>query len=290
MTIVSASRRTDIPAFYSEWLFNRLAEGWCFSVNPFNSKSRKVVDLDPENVACFVFWTRFSRPMRLRLDELDGRGYRYYFLFTLVDYGRRMEPRLPYFERRLDDFLALSSSVGADRVIWRYDPIIVSPGHPLSFHLETFSALLEKLEGYTSKVIISFVDRYRKSNLTADEQPCDSPVTDPGFAGFMNTISSAAERKGITVQTCAEPAYSEGKAVRPGKCIDDRLIRTCYGLDVQSKKDPGQRKLCRCVKSVDIGSYNTCLFGCRYCYATGRRETAKANWRRHDPLAPSLLP
>ena len=269
---------------------NRIAEGWCNSVNPFNRNFRKVVSLEPDRIACFVFWTRFSRPLRLRLDELDDRGFRYYFLFTLLDYHRKLEPRMPGLEARVDDFLALSSATGAERLIWRYDPIIVSSAYPFSYHIETFSTLSEKLRGATHKVIFSFADRYGKQALTEQELPAAPPETLRGFTGFLKAISSAADTAGFALQTCSEPAVSARSSIKPGKCIDDVFIKNIFGLNVPSEKDPGQRKFCRCVRSVDIGAYNTCLFGCRYCYAVGRRETVRANRKRHDPSGPALLP
>src|SRR4030042_4778791 len=162
--IISASRRTDIPAFYSDWFINRIRAGWCFVPNPVNYHQLSFVPLIPEEVAAIVFWSKNPEPLIKHLDDLDRQGYRYYFQFTLNDYPIELEPALPPANVRIETFKQLSERLGSLRVIWRYDPIIISNQTPITYHLKKFSQISESLKGYTNRVMVSFVDYYRKTD------------------------------------------------------------------------------------------------------------------------------
>lgn len=291
--IVSASRRTDIPAFYSEWFMNRIRTGYCVVPNPFNPSQRSRVSLEPENVDVIVFWTRHAAPLLPHLDELDGRGYRYYFLYTLLDYPDVIDPAMPPIVKRLETFRALSSRVGPERVIWRYDPILLTAVTDVAFHVRTFSRLARELNGHTQRAIISFVDLYRKVQRRLAEprqQGIEVVATDTEkLVELVPALVAAADENGLTLGTCAEEADLSSYGIRPGKCIDDELIRRVFGISVSPGKDPHQRPRCRCVASRDIGVYDTCLFGCRYCYATSGDSAARQNHAKHDPKAESMV-
>ena len=236
MLIISASRRTDIPAFYSEWFMGRIKAGWCDSVNPFNIHQRKRIDLSPDNIACIVFWTRFSGPLKKHLPILDGSGYRYYFLYTLVDYDRELEPKAPPLRKKLSDFTDLSEIIGPERVVWRYDPIIISKKYTLEKHLQTFDYIASSLAGATRRVIISFVDRYRRGKNRPENQGFVHAAELPGFTAFLLNLVRIASNAGMEIQSCAEPADFTKGILTPGKCIDDQLIFKLFGIRVSSKK------------------------------------------------------
>ena len=160
--IISASRRTDIPAFYAEWMVRRLKEGYCTVANPFNRNQVTRISLKPEDVDAIVFWTRNPRPLMPYLDELDSRGYRYYFQFTILGYPREIDPKSPAAETAVTTFRELTERLGPRRVIWRYDPIVFTGITPPAFHQENFGRLAEALSGYTRRVVVSIVDMYRK--------------------------------------------------------------------------------------------------------------------------------
>lgn len=294
--IISASRRTDIPAFYAEWFMNRIRAGCCTVPNPYNRKQVTRVSLTPENVDAIVFWTRHPRPLLPHLRELDARGYRYYFQYTLLDNPRIFEPQNPAFTTALDTFRALADHVGPERVIWRYDPIVLSSVTGPDFHTITYAHIAAALDGYTQRSVISFVDDYRKIGprmaalaqqgivfTTYDGTP------DAGIDAMLRAMVDAATAHGMTLQSCAESRDIARCGIQPGKCIDDNLLRRVFGLDVSRRKDPSQREHCGCVVSRDIGSYDTCLFGCQYCYATNSFSRAKLNHRQHNPQSPSLV-
>jgi hypothetical protein len=310
--IISASRRTDIPAFYSRWLINRLRAGFCLVPNPFNPGQVARVELGADNVEAIVFWTRNPRPLYPFLDELDGRGYRYYFQYTLLDYPRIIDQHTPPATAALETFRRLADRLGPQRLIWRYDPIVLSEITPPDFHRQTYTRLAEALRGSTTRSVISLLDRYPKIAgrlgqmeregaplLSWNEPPLPkempiheqwAPAEIPDWlAGLLRDLSQIALANEMEMVSCAEPLDLRPYGIRPGKCVDDDLIFQVFGLQVSPTKDPGQRPACGCAVSKDIGMYDTCLFGCRYCYATGSFERAHRNYRRHDPDSPWLV-
>jgi len=290
--IISASRRTDIPAFYARWFMNRIREGYCTVPNPFNPNQVSRISLKPEDVDIIVFWTRYPRPLMPFLNELDDRGYRYYFLHTLMNNPRALEPKSPSYKRSLNTFQSLSNRIGMEKVIWRYDPIVFTRITDPDFHSETYQRIAEQLKGYTNRSIISMVDIYRKARKRLkllEEQGI--PVLEPpeeNLGKLMKSIATSASMNGMEIQSCAEEPCLNLQGIQPGKCIDDGLIRRVFGLEVTHSKDPSQRSYCGCVASRDIGMYDTCLFGCVFCYATTRFDLARERHIKSDPDAPSL--
>jgi len=291
--IVSVSRRTDIPAFYSEWFLNRIRRGWCLVPNPFNRNQVSKVILSPEEVDAFVFWSRNPRPLMKYLDELDEMGCRYYFLFTLIGYPDRIDPGSPPLSRSIRTFHELSARVGPQRVIWRYDPIVLSGLCGTGFHESNFRQVAQELKGATGRCVISFVKPYRKARarMEAAAQGSAEPV-DFGslqIRELLSAISEAARENAMKIFSCASEQDFSAFGINPSKCIDTELISKLFAIEMSAPKDPCQRKECGCDVSRDIGMYDTCLFGCSYCYATSSLERAKANYARHDPESPSLL-
>ncbi len=229
-------------------------------------------------------------------EALDQRGFRYFFQFTVLGYPRLLDRYSPWIGESIATFIELSDRVGLDRVIWRYDPIVLTSLTDISFHLENFERIAEAFRGYTRRCVISMVDIYRKSRKRLrllDE--CGSPVISAKslpadqLESLMTGIYSRGMKNGMIVSSCADRLDLEPFGIYPGKCIDDEYLNEIFNIRVPSRKDPGQRKTCACVVSKDIGMYDSCLFGCQYCYATSSFERAKKNFRSHDPNSPSLL-
>jgi Domain of unknown function (DUF1848) len=293
--IISASRRTDLPAFYARWFIQRLRAGCCTVPNPFNPQQVDRVSLLPEDVDVVVFWTRNPRPLFPYLDELDERGFRYYFQFTLLDNPRLIDPHVPRLPAALATFQKLAERIGSQRVIWRYDPIVLSEITPPAFHLEAYAHIAEALRGCAFRSVISLMDAYPKIGKrlkTLAEQgvrllPCDP--SQEWFGEWMRSLVAIGTANGMEVMSCAEPYDLRPYGVCPGKCVDDEYIARVFGLEVSHVKHTAQRKACGCVVSKDIGMYDSCLFGCCYCYATGSFARAQANYRQHNPDTPSLL-
>jgi len=286
--IISASRRTDIPAFYAEWFMNRIRAGGCDVPNPFNPRQVSRVSLRPEDVDVIVFWTRNACPLLPYLGELDHLGHRYCFLYTVVDHGRELEPGGPALEAALRTFRQIADAVGAARVVWRYDPIVFSDATGVAHHRETFGRIAGALAGHTTRCIISLVDLYAKVRKRLGSLGVREP-TRSELDELIPSMVSTANAAGITLTSCAEEVDLATYGVRPGKCIDDEWIRQAFGIEVAYAKDPGQRKACRCVTSRDIGMYDTCPAGCVYCYATNDPERACARHAGHDPSGTRLV-
>lgn len=290
--IISASRRTDIPAFYSEWLIRRIRAGFCTVPNPFQPKQAARISLRPEDVDAIVFWTRNPRPLMRYLPELDARGFRYYFQMTILGYPRQIDPKSPGIAAAVRTFRELSDRLGPIRVIWRYDPIVFTGLTPPSFHRQQFAKLADLLKGGARRCVVSIMDRYHKIEgrmqdleRTAGGNAC----TEEELGALMRDLAACAAACGMEIVSCAEEIDLTPFGVLPGKCIDDRVIAQAFGVNVAATKDPGQRKACGCIVSRDIGVYDSCLFGCRYCYATKNFEQARANFEKHHPDSPSLL-
>jgi hypothetical protein len=294
--IISASRRTDIPAFYAEWFINRIQAGYCTVPNPFNRKQISRVSLHPDDVDAIVFWTRNPKPIFSYLDELDQRGYRYYFQYTLLGYPREIDVKTPSREIALETFKKLVEHVGPEHLIWRYDPIVFSQLTSAQYHIENFAQIAENLRGYTFRSVVSIMDMYakiRKRVAAINEQGVGLVTYDGSpskrFDDLMTSFVHAAKDNGMQIQSCAEELDLTVYGIRPGKCVDDGYIRETFGIEVGHQKDPGQRKACGCVISKDIGIYDSCLFECQYCYATGNFGRAQDNYKQHNPQSPSLI-
>ncbi|MBN1667037.1 MAG: DUF1848 domain-containing protein, partial [Anaerolineales bacterium] len=248
------------------------------------------------DVDVIVFWTRNPRPLLPYLDELDQRGYRYYFQYTLLDYPRPIETSTPPVAAALETFRALAERVGPQRVIWRYDPLLFSTVTGAGFHQATFERLAASLHGYTQRVVISVLTHYPKlavrfQRLAEQGVTVLEPGAPPGerFESLMRSLAEVAHHHDLDICSCASELDLQPYGICPDKCIDDAYIARVFGLQVGGKKDPSQRKFCGCVLSRDIGMYDSCPFGCQYCYATTTFERARANHAQHNPQSPSLL-
>lgn len=293
--IISASRRTDIPAFYSKWFINRIREGHCTVPNPFNKNQISHISLGPNDVEVIVFWTRNPQPLIPYLKELDQRGYLYYFQFGIMNNPRLIDTNVLPLSSSLKIFQELSDFVGPEKVVWRYDPIVISNITGIEFHISTYRKIAEALRGYTYRSVISILDLYPKLNKRLNilkEKGVEIIDCNEDFGrghdGLMNSLAGIANENKMEIVSCAEELDLMKYNIRPGKCIDDDYIERVFGIDVIHKKDPSQRKACGCVVSKDIGMYNTCLFGCQYCYATNNFEQAKKLYKDHNPNSPSL--
>lgn len=284
--IVSVSRRTDIPAFYSEWFFNRLKEGFVYVQNPMNPKQISKILLNPETVDCFVFWTKNAAPMLNHLDEL--KDYNYYFQFTITGYNSDVEKGVNNKEKIIEVFKRLSEKIGKNRVILRYDPIFLSKEYAIDYHIKAFNKLCSMLEGYTNKCVISFVDLYKKTERNTKPLHIVN-MSNNDINEIAEKFSQIAKKHNIKVETCSEDYDLTKYGIGRGKCIDDKLISEIIGYEVDVKKDDTQREVCGCVKSIDIGQYNTCKHKCLYCYANFNDKLVEQNYKLHNKNNPLLI-
>lgn len=284
--ILSVSRRTDIPNYYAEWFFRRIKEGFLYVRNPMNPHQVSRIELSPLVVDCIVFWTKNPAPMLERLEEL--REYPYYFQFTLTGYGKDIEPGLPDKRKELiGTFRKLSEKAGRDRVIWRYDPILVNERYTMEYHLKAFEEIAGCLKNHTEKVIISFVDFYAKMLRNTKGLDIRS-LSREEMVYMAKEMAGIAKSSGLVIETCAEKLDLQDVGIRHGSCIDKKQIEKIVGCTLKLEKDKNQREECGCFESVEVGTYNTCKNGCRYCYANYNEEKVRACAKLYDAGAPLL--
>lgn len=283
--IVSASRRTDLPAAHAEWLFERFRQGFVLVRNPMNPRQVRRVALSPEKVDGIVFWTKNPLPVLHRLDAL--REYAYYFQFTLTGYGRDVEANLPCVEDRVDAFRRLAERLGPERVLWRYDPILLSRTYSVAWHLENFSRLAKALRGCTDLVTVSFVDTYARNKRRLEETGA-LPVSEKQMRAMAVEIAGVAAQNGMRTAACSEAVDLRDCGVEPARCVDAARLSRIGGVQLREKRDPNQRDHCGCAPSVDIGAYNTCPNGCAYCYANYSPALLRANLEQSAAGSPLL--
>ncbi len=286
--IISATRRTDIPSYYGEWFVNRLKEGYVLIQNPYNANRYSKAILTRDAVDIIAFWTKNPIPFMKYLPIIEQMGYPYYFQFTITPYGKETEKGLPDKENLLDIFIKISDRIGKKRVVWRYDPIIISDRYTLEYHAECFSYMAKKLSNYTERCVISFVDSY-KNVASRMGQDFDCKMTKKNIFDVADIFSKIAKENNIELFTCAEEIGLDQFGIRHGACIDKDLIEQILGGSINSKKDKNQRKECQCIDSIDIGTYNCCANGCNYCYALTNDNTSLLNMKKHNPKSPVLI-
>ncbi|KAA3612215.1 MAG: DUF1848 domain-containing protein [Calditrichaeota bacterium] len=293
--IISVSRRTDIPAFYTKWFSNRLTAGFAEVVNPFNARQVRTVSLHPDDVAALVFWTRNARPLFSKLSQLTGSGYRFYFHWTLNNYPAQLESNNPAVERAIAAFHQLAQMISADKIIWRYDPIVISSVTPLKWHIDNFHFLAGRLSGATNQCIFSFVDLYKKVERNmARMQKNGVEFYKPSAEDrqyLVENLAEIAEMNGIRLAACCEDAYLSIQNIDKARCIDSGLLQKIYpDIQLSGSLNP-TRPQCGCFESIDIGAYDSCLFGCIYCYAnTNFSKRSIIRYHSHDPQNPKLIP
>jgi len=284
MKIISASRRTDIPAFYGEWFMNRIAEGFAGYVNPFNNK-KYTVSLKKEDTASIVLWSKNFTPFIERTFLLKDEGYSLFFNYTITGLPGIFEPEAPDTDESLESIRLLSSRFSPEHINWRYDPVMVSDITGTDYHLNKFESLCRSLSGYIKRCYISFPTNYGKversfKNFTERTGiSLISPDINERIA-LAEQISAIAEKYGIKVYSCCGDYLTSGKIAK-GRCIDGEIISSISGKDLSKLKARPTRKECGCTESTDIGIYDSCPHGCIYCYANSNAAKASAYYKRY---------
>lgn len=284
--IIQTGMRTDIPAFYSEWLLNRIREGYVLVRNPYNQDQVTRYSLSPDVVDLVTFCTKNPAPMLPHMEELKSYGQ--YWFVTITPYGSDIEPNVPDKEQVMEDFMKLSDIVGVDSVGWRYDPILVDETHTVDWHIEQFEQMAKCLSGYTKTCVISFIDIYKKVERNFPEAREVSKVDRIQIGKEFIRI---ADQYGMTIRPCAEGDDLEEYGADCSGCMTVNTYETalhCH-LNVPKRKSNQRNGQCACLLGVDIGAYDTCGHLCKYCYANSDREAVKRNMLRHDPKSLFLI-
>jgi len=291
MKVISASRRTDIPAFYSEWFMNRIRDGYVRWVNPFSRLVHRI-SLRPEDVMALVLWSKNYAPLLPYLDELDASGYRMIFHFTINGLPKAFEPRVPDAADMVECAHALSRRYGQDAVLWRYDPVLVSSITDRQYHLNRFRELCAALEGVVKRCYFSFTvfhNKVRKNAVGLCRETgivlYDLPTADR--IEIANALAGIASEHGIEMLACCGD-YLLGGKIKKAHCTDADLLRRLYPHRSRHLIEAPTRNGCGCCECTDIGTYDTCSHGCVYCYANSKAQAALRNYERHDPKSDML--
>lgn len=285
--ILSVSRRTDIPTFYAEWFMERLRQKYVLVRNPFNIHNISRIPLSPENVDAIVFWTKNSKPIHKYLDEIDNLKYKYYFQYTITPYKNDLEEKVQDKKEIVETFKKLSEKIGSEKVILRYDPVILSDNYTIDFHKKAFARLCDLLAPYTKKIVFSFLDDYKKISKNI-KQLNIKEISAEEMCIMAEYFADTAKKYNLKIESCAEQIDLERFGINHGKCIDNELIEKITGYKLSVGRD-NQRNACGCIKCIDIGEYNTCMHKCLYCYANINKEAAFKNYKLHDKKSPLLI-
>jgi len=286
--IVSASYRTDIPAYYGDWFLNRLAAGFADVRNPYGGKPYRV-DLRPDAVSGFVFWTRNPQPFTAALERVREMDLPFVVQMTVTGYPRGLEQGTPALAAAEDALLRLADRWGPRAVVWRYDPVLLTEAMPEAWHLERIAGLARRFEGAVDECVLSFAQIYAKSRRNLNK--AGVAWTDPPASEkrrILGGLARIAAGAGIGATVCAAPDLA-GPGLPPARCIDAARLSDVAGGTIKAKTK-GARPGCLCAESRDIGAYDACGQGCVYCYANASRDAAARTLARHDPAATSLAP
>ena len=285
--IISASYKTDIPAFYGDWFLNRLDAGYCMVRNPYGGKSFPV-SLQRPDVDGFVFWTRNVAPFIGRLAIVHERGYPFVVQYTIIRYPQSLDPSVPPAGASVENMHRLAALYGPLAAVWRYDTIIFTQQTPWEFHVENFRSLAKVLRGATNEVVISFFQDYKKAvrNLRLARIPWTDP-DDSQKVQMVKELASLAKQNGMQLTICAQ-ASLVAEGAREARCVDADRLSAISGKPLCA--DLKGNRGCACYYSKDIGDYDTCLQGCKYCYATNNKSAAIGRYRAHDPSGEMLIP
>lgn len=283
--IINTGGRTDTVQYYTQWLLKRFKEGYVYSRNPLFPNHVTRYELTPDKVDCVVFCSKNYEPILAELPQIISR-YNTYFHYTITAYGKDIEPGVPSIEKSVETLQRLSAMVGKQRLAWRYDPVLLTDKYTVSAHMETFNSMAEALAPYVDRCIFSFVEMYKKLEINMPEL---IPLTESDKDTLARGLGDIAGQYGLYLQTCGTNGDYSAYGVHPSGCMTLDMIGKANGIAFRSLKHQGMRQGCHCIESRDIGAYDTCLNGCKYCYANKSPEKAHEHYRYHDPDSPLLL-
>jgi hypothetical protein len=282
--IINTGSRTDIPAFFSEWFFNRIREGYVLVRNPYFPQKVTKYLLNPDIVDCINFCTKNPAPMLPQIHELDNFGQFWYV--TITPYEKEIEPNVPPAKQVISSFQTLSDHVGLSRIGWRYDPVFLTEKYSLRYHIASFEKMAAELSGYTDVCVISFLDLYEK---TRRNFPAGKEVEQKDRITLGKAFCAIGREYGITIKSCAEGVELSPYGVDCSGCLTREVLERAVCRKLLPGINTSTRRSCSCLLNCDIGVYNTCGHGCVYCYANFNQNTVRKNSELHDPLSPFLI-
>lgn len=283
--ILNTGARTDTVSFYSDWLLRRFAEGFVYARNPLFPNKVTRYELSPDKIDLVMFCSKNYAPILPRLHEITD-SYRTYFHYTITAYGTDVEPLVPPIDESIRTLIALSKQIGRQRVSWRYDPVLLTDTYTIDVHARTFEYLAERLAPHIDRCIFSFVEMYKKLEVNMPEL---IPLSEDDKNRLAEILGGIAKKYGIHIQTCGTNGDYSRFGIHSSGCATLAILGAANGCEFKELKHKGLRAGCHCIESRDIGAYDTCLNGCKYCYANKSPQKARDNFKLHNPVSPLLL-
>jgi hypothetical protein len=283
--IINTGGRTDTVQYFTPWLLKRFAEGYVYSRNPLFQNKVTRYELTPDKVDCVQFCSKNYEPILEHLQPIISR-FPTYFHYTITAYGKDVEPGVPTIEKSMETLKKLSAIVGRQRLAWRYDPVLLTNKYTIDRHLETFERMAKELTPYVDRCIFSFVEMYKKVEVNMPEL---IPLSVEDMDNLAQGLGEIAVKYGLYMQTCGNNGDFSRFGIHSSGCMTLDMIGQANDIEFRNLKHKGMRQGCGCIETRDIGAYDTCLNGCKYCYANKRPQKAVENYKDHDPDSPLLL-
>ena len=283
--IINTGGRTDTVQYYTKWLLKRFEEGYALSRNPLYPNKVSRYELTPDKVDCVVFCSKNYRPILNDIKRITDK-FHTYFHYTITAYGKDIEPGVPSIDESIETLIELSEIVGKQRVSWRYDPVLLTDTYTIDVHRKTFAAMAERLAPYIDRCVFSFVEMYKKLETNMPEL---IPLTDADKDTLAEILGTTAKKNGILIQTCGTNGDFSKYGIHSSGCMTLDILGKANGIEFKTLKHKGMRQGCSCIETRDIGTYDTCMNGCKYCYANKNPQKAFRNYKYHDPDSPLLL-
>ncbi|WP_458456859.1 DUF1848 domain-containing protein [Methanobrevibacter sp.] len=283
--IINVGGRTDIVNYYTPWLLNRLKEGFAYSRNPFARENVYKLSLKPEDVDCLLFCSKNYRPILDHIGKID-KDYNILCNYTITAYGKDIELKVPTIDQSVKTLERLSDTVGRNKILWRYDPILLTDKYTVERHLETFEYMAEKIAPLVYRCIFSFVDMYKK---VEENMPEIIPFTDEDKVRLLKGIGEISKNCNLYTQSCATDESYEKYNIHAAGCTTREILEHAHNVVYKNVRGRGIRKNCHCIPSRDIGAYNSCLSECKYCYANRKPDIPRKVIKLHDEKSPLLL-
>lgn len=283
--IINTGGRTDSVQYYTKWLLKRFEEGYVLTRNPLFPNKVSRYELTPDKVDCVVFCSKNYKPILNDITSITDK-FNTYFHYTITAYGKDIEPGVPSIDESIKTLAELSQIVGKERIAWRYDPVLLTKKYTIDTHKKTFEYMAEKIAPYIDRCIFSFVEMYKKLQYNMPEL---IPIGIEDMNILAQILGGIAKENGIYIQTCGTNGDFSKYGIHKSGCMTLDILGEANGIKFKTLKHKGMRQGCHCIESRDIGAYDTCMNGCKYCYANKNPQKAFENYKFHNPNSPLLL-
>lgn len=283
--IINTGGRTDTVNYYSDWLLKRFEEGYVYARNPLFPNHITCYNLEPSLVDCVIFCSKNYSPILADIQRISDR-FHVFCHYTITPYDKDIEPSVPSIEDSIKILTKLSQKIGREKVAWRYDPVLLTDKYTIAHHLQIFDYMASQISPYVNFCIFSFVEMHKHIRTS---MPDLLPIKEIDKEILLQGIGKIAQKYKLRIQTCGTKENYQQYGIEVSGCMTTTNLSNALGCQFKNMAHKGTRIGCSCMPTRDIGAYNTCLNGCKYCYANKRTEITYKNYKEHDPNSPLLV-